>query len=422
MNNIAILTTTFNHTDNYYFKNNWKSFCEFINNSNLTQDLYICEILPDGSDSISILENANHYSIYNNSQIWHKESAINFLLTKLPDKYRYILLLDNDIIFENSDWYKKIQLSLDSYGMLQPFDTIKYLEANNKDIEKIDNSACYFCENNKCVAKEGNPGMAVLYSRDYLDHMNGLFDESIIGGGDILNIIPFFSHTHTIPIQIFEIICKDSILRYINYIFKAKLYIEQNKIKSSYIKNSTVNHLFHGYLKDRQYSKRYDLINKRNLGEITKETDTGFYELIDENLHIAIKNYFNERQSLKYINKPKIITNSKYGCDNDNVLWLTPCDEIIFRDISKITIKLKKHHHLDNIKITINNNHINISTLLSTNEMILTINNPIKLEIYSENPPVIHNDDRKLGLLITEINVFNEISNRMETYPLCEVM
>ena len=99
-------------------------------------------------------------------------------LKKLPDKYQYVLVIDNDIIFENTSWYNKILDLLKTNVMIQAFEQLLYLEKNGTDIEKTDRSMTAHAQHMLFI-NNGNPGMAVAYSRDYLDHMSGLFDERL---------------------------------------------------------------------------------------------------------------------------------------------------------------------------------------------------------------------------------------------------
>jgi len=419
MNNLAILITVFNHTNNLYFNSNWNKFIDGI--KSLAADTYICEIIPKNHDPIARLDGSNHYTVYTDSNVWHKETGINYLLKKIPDRYKYVMVLDNDIVFHKNNWYKNSINLLESHIMIQAFDLVSYLEQNGTDIEKQDYSMIR-CATGMPLIYNGNPGMAVAYHRDYLDHMNGLFDQAIVGGGDLLNIIPFFYNTHAISPKIFDMLCSDSREEYFIYLLRAKDFIQNKRIGITYLDNSHISHLFHGYIKHRQYYSRYQIINNYKLQNISYRDTNNFITIQDPAVIKKIQIFFDIRQSLDCIDKPIIMTNSKYGVDGDNSLLLAPQDQISFRNINRAYIEIKQHHTLNNLQITINGDIINIDALEKNKQIEFDIHEPYNIELSSDTPPSIPNDIRSLGLLVSNIKIFNEHTKEMEDFPLSDVM
>ena len=90
--------------------------------------------------------------------------------------------------------------------------------------------------------------------------------------------------------------------------------------------------------------------------------------------------------------------------------------------ISKVSIKIKEHHPLTNICININGEPANIDILETNKEIELMIDHPYIIEIFANNAPIIPNDSRLLGLLITNIKIIDKDTQNMYDYPLSEVL
>ena len=291
---MAILTTAFNHTDNQFFLDNWNTFTGGL--EALYDIMFVSEVLPPGQRAIALSK--NHAALYNDDKLWHKESAINYLIRQLPPKYEYVAILDNDIVMEDVRWYERARQVIRHCVMMQPFDIVRYMGISS--VEAINNSACYY-NAGRSLMGHGNPGMAVIYEREYLDHMGGLFDECIIGGGDWLNAVPFFINTHDVQLPIIKAtLCKDSVERYLAYLDRARRFISRSRYQAfDYLPGSTILHLFHGHLKHRQYNTRYNMINNYQLSQIAARGDNGLYQLIGPTTVVDhINQYFYSRTQI----------------------------------------------------------------------------------------------------------------------------
>ena len=423
MNKIAILTTSFNHLSSPYFTYNWQKFCHFISKCKLNNDLYICEIIPKNTKPIALLDNSNHYTIINNSILWHKESALNYLLTKLPDKYDFILIIDNDIFFDDYKWYNKLTELLQDNIAVQPFDQVEYMQSNNTDIDYIDTSIVRNSIINN-VLDRGNPGIAIAYNRNYLENCFGLFDRCIVGGGDLINIVPFFYETHNISFRIFDTVCKDSVSEMLEWFKKSYHFIQNSQLKPiSYIEKNVAKHLFHGYRKHRQYQSRYSIINNERLDHITKKDSLGFYHLIDENIETKMNLFFDYRRSISVQNQPQIVSRSKYIVDHTDLLWLSSKDILYFYNITKVSITFNRCHNLKNLQIVCDDVQLNIDDLLDEAKIqTITIENPRIMNISCENLTHIKDDIRDLGLFVTKISIVKDGSFETQEYPLSNVL
>ena len=62
------------------------------------------------------------------SFMFHKERMCRILETKIPSKYKKLLFIDGDVIFNNTTWYSDISKLLDTHDVVQPFEKCEWLD------------------------------------------------------------------------------------------------------------------------------------------------------------------------------------------------------------------------------------------------------------------------------------------------------
>ena len=347
----CILTTYYNPTASKIFLNNFNIFLEYIHNLNLSEHLYVCEISNNKETELKNIQ--NHYFVNSNTILWHKETAINFLLKKIPEKYTKVIVMDNDILIDNLNWFRETEELLNDYIVVQPYEYIKYIGPENYIIDTIESS---ILSNNKHYIS--NPGLCVAYKKEYLDSVGGLFDLDIVGGGDTINMIPFMSNEN-ITLNIFDRVCLDHRIYILDYIRRCKDYISTTKLNhATYLSGSVATHLYHGLKINRHYGDRYNLIKDINFIDFFRKNNFGFYDILDKDYCLLkqqeIKNFFYSRQNTIDSSKPLIINTNKYSVDN-NILWLSSTNLLTFQNIDYIEIVFGLTKQLKYIQMIMNN-------------------------------------------------------------------
>lgn len=430
MNNLAILTTIFNHSsDSETYKYNFNIFLNFIKECNLEENLHVCEILHDGQKPMDNEGLFHKYTIFNNSPIWHKECGINYLLKNLDSKYCYVIVMDNDIVMNDHNWHFKLMNLLQDYLMVQPFKLIKYLGINNIGIDKYYHSFTYNLQN-RIFDNEGNPGAIVAYNRSYLNYMDGLFDKCVVGGGDLINMIPFFYDIYPLPFYIFDTVFSDHKCEILDYINKGKTFIKNSKLKpSAYLEDIEAIHHYHGFVKHRNYADRYNLINQLDSINYIKKNTSGFYELIENSLEYSLRKdleyFFINRQQTYSYKQPLIYNSNKYNIDG-NSLWLSDKNYINFRNIIKVRIHFLKTHKIQYAYFIFNGMPIDSGFMNESDEPILELNNPKSLIIDSDffipKDIGMNNDIRKLSFLIKKIEISTHDNLDYQEYRLQDIL
>lgn len=418
---ICILTTLFNRSKISY---SFKSFLQFIKDSKAIDDLFICEITKNGQSKISSLGLKNHYVLENPDPVWHKECGINYLLNKLPKKYDKVIVADNDIVLNDKYWLIKTEKLLKDSIMVQPYDEVRYLGPNNIGIDKYYHSMISDIETGQNNTN-ANPGLIVAYTRDYLYSVGGLFDKCLVGGGDSVNITPFIKNSSYVSFDIFDRVFFDDRYSIIDYLFKAKNYINNSNLKKySYIEGCSATHFYHGMINHRSYGDRYNLINQRLRDESMVQDANGLYRIKHSILKQDLKNFFNNRLSINIASRPVIYNTNKYKIESNNILWLSDYNYIQFYNIKKVKIKLAKNHFLKYTNIIGNNTKIDCNFVNNCCE--IEINNPKTLIVDSDYfiPKQINDskDIRKLSVYIVDIEVMKINTDQYEKYRLQDIL
>ncbi len=137
------------------------------------------------------------------SVLWHKERLLNIGLQYLPPSCDKVVWLDADIQFENRGWVKETSRLLESFVVVQPFDTAFWLGKGMRSISGGD-----FGHGNRegqCLpgmvyalsqrsdrrvalsrySEHGHTGFAWAARRSLL-MKHGLYDRQILGNGDFV--------------------------------------------------------------------------------------------------------------------------------------------------------------------------------------------------------------------------------------------
>lgn len=193
-----------------------------------------------------------------NKRIWSKEILINKIVEKIDTDY--ILWVDGDLIYNNLDWLNNIDDVTKGNDFIQLFETINYIDEGGN----ITNVFKSIASSNKTnvdylLSKGFRPGGAWMGRTSILKEKN-LFEKMYVGGGDTIFTYGLYKNQGGRTLK--------EVQKYNSEIYKeANQWINDfGDYKVGYL-NETVNHLYHGDLKDRNYNERYKLLkNVKNRG------------------------------------------------------------------------------------------------------------------------------------------------------------
>ncbi len=117
----------------------------------------------------------NVYQYRSESFMFYKENLVNLIVSKLPEKYTKVLMMDADIVFNEPNWYDVVSQKLDTCAVIQPYCKANYLNQQFQVVEIKQSVAA--------MPTNGHTGFAWAFQRAWLT-ANPLFEYSVIGGGD----------------------------------------------------------------------------------------------------------------------------------------------------------------------------------------------------------------------------------------------
>jgi hypothetical protein len=427
----AILSTLYynNTKSTDVQQKNFLSFIEFLTQYRLLEHTYICEISTSGQSNLPI-NLANHHLIHNPDPLWHKECGINFLLNLLPPKYKKVIIMDCDIQFTDPEWFDKTNKLLDKHLMVQPYEYIQYNGPQEPLIDNFYPSMVKHLTRSNLI-DVGNPGAAIAYRRSYLRKIGGLFDQCLVGGADTINIMPFYDNDF-IQLSALDRVCHDIKHKILKYREKCIRVINKSSFKRcSYIKDCIALHSFHGYLKNRSYGSRYNLINKLSFNKHFYKDHNGFYRIKDNDkdsdiLRKNLDQFFDSRlPSEETYNKPIVFNTNKYGM-SDNIFWLSDLDIFTFKNISKIKLHFHKKPEKPLRYIKFYHQKEEIHQTFDDNNLVLEIENPSELRIDADYFIPLYDGDgadiRKLSVYLSKIEIMDQESDQYEEYLLSNIL
>jgi len=281
---MAIITTHYNPCNYNLPRRNYWRWRHHLRD--LEKQLVTVEISFDGH---FMIHDAIKIEAEEKNILWQKEAAINVALKSLPEHIKYVAWLDSDMLFENKEWaVQSIDMLKNGHSAVQLFQFVKYLDVRGKYIwSKI--GALWGISN--CGNISGCPGGAWIANRDYLDRIGGLTPYMITGGGDV----PAANGLADVPATFYnDVVSKELTEIEADWIEKAKTLREG---KPGFL-NGSVQHLFHGTRKNRQYVARGKMLMDFNPFEDVVIGEQGILEWTGNNpqLEEEIKQYFMNRR------------------------------------------------------------------------------------------------------------------------------
>ncbi len=126
--------------------------------------------------------------------MWQKERLLNIAAASLPESCTKIAWLDNDVIFENPNWFTQTSEALDKYVVVQPFDRVVRLPRGHKQYlgvgECYESYASVFARAPALARgaefhRHGHTGFAWAARRELFSEI-GLYDACLTCSGDHL--------------------------------------------------------------------------------------------------------------------------------------------------------------------------------------------------------------------------------------------
>ena len=296
-----IISCYFNPQNNPYRVKAFNTFYDSI--KHLNHHIVECVI---GDAHPQLPENDNISRVHTANLLWHKESLLNLVVSKLDRKYKYIFWVDADVIFTNDNWLVDGVKSLQTNNLVQPFEYCIHLEQDEtkpsfsveyerpmaSDPKRRHPRLWRSFGYNHSIGNSGHQnydvhghvGFAWGARREVLD-LVPLYDRALVGGADhIIAHAGAGQICHSCITKAFGE-CPEDIMNWSNDFYN----VVRGKI--GYVKGDLY-HIWHGAVEKRQYLKRVQEFTP--IAEnITKRDKNGLHVTEDDSY---VKNYFDHRE------------------------------------------------------------------------------------------------------------------------------
>lgn len=272
MEKLNIITVVFNP---FRFKSRYTLYSQFEEYiSKFDVNLITVEIaFGERPHEVTRPDNINHVQLRTNTELWHKERALNIGLQRLTANdrnWKYVAWMDCDIQFARTDWDTEAVHLLQHYAVLQMFSQASLLCPTHKQMSLCHSIMETYKKFNSIQGKNsysksqsptvnngwsGHPGLAWAFRRNELEQVGGWLDICINGSAD-LHMAACYSGNPSIGLS------EKSNFGYqraiSNYGRLCDMYVRRN----IGMMDGLVHHYWHGKTQERGYSKRWQLINK----------------------------------------------------------------------------------------------------------------------------------------------------------------
>lgn len=212
--------------------------------------LYVVELVyGDQPYAVTDAKNPRHLQLRADSPIWHKENMINLGVRRLlPSNWKAFAWIDADIEFTNPNWARDTLRALSEYAVVQPFAKSVHLDSLNRPTSVEYPSVGYVVQHKNLISY-GNCGYAWAMTRTAYERVGGLYEHSIMGGGDAIMSMAFTRQGSISKLHVLSKGFQTSIKKYCERGFCSVGYVE-----------GEVHHYFHGSLKNRKYVERWETL------------------------------------------------------------------------------------------------------------------------------------------------------------------
>lgn len=179
------------------FRTRWKLYQDFARHVEAAGAvLYTAEVaFADREFAITEPDNPRHLQLRTTDELWHKENALNLLIARLPQDWKYVAWIDADVMFARPDWANETIQQLQHYPIVQMWSHAQDLGPNHEMLGLRQSfgycythglprtaTGSYYEAGGK--AYYWHPGYAWAARRETIDALGGLIEHCILGSAD----------------------------------------------------------------------------------------------------------------------------------------------------------------------------------------------------------------------------------------------
>jgi hypothetical protein len=277
-NEIAAIVPFYNYTQSEYRRKNYFACVERLKQQGFP--VFTAEAALEGA-AFNIPEGPRIKRYVVRDPLFIKETLFNLTLRDLPSNYTSVAWLDADTLFERPDIVQATLDALKKYPVVQMFEHVHWVDKEGKIGKQPKGRSLVYRNKSKGVisASPGRcwPGLAWAARREIIEELGGLYDSYPSGSGDVFASVGFYY---------------DRNVGYLNrYAPKLIKHFWETwgtrtgqiiKRRIGYV-DCQARHMYHGSLKNRQYTRRHTTLKRANFDPIKHQErdENGIYYLTE---------------------------------------------------------------------------------------------------------------------------------------------
>lgn len=220
-------------------------------------ELFTAEGSVDDRWEVSDGSNVWRFDLDPNAHLFCKENLLNLIIARLPDRFDRVAWIDGDVVLLSHDYADQLSTALDQHTVVQGFSELRYLNPDGTSETGWRRSlASVNVKDNTRLAyeKSSYPGLVWAASRELLTAVGGLYDRVVTGGGDNAWVAAVYGARDVAYMENWSPRMKADVLRYGERVAPLVPSVGCVPVRGL--------HLFHGHLKNRQYTERNRMLRR----------------------------------------------------------------------------------------------------------------------------------------------------------------
>lgn len=307
---LYIITPVFNPQR---YRSRWKLYKEFEKYVLSYKEAHLVTIECTFGEREKVMvvdmgENHTVIHVQTSHELWIKENLINLAIQRLPENWKYVAWIDADVKFARPDWVGETVQKLQHYDFLQMFSTAVDLSPSFEVLKNHKGFIyCYlndipnlkkrmslpYYDDEREEGAYWHPGFAWAARKSAINHVGGLVDWSVLGGGDMFMAYALVGQLNdrTMPWSL----GKNGVRLLSEWQNRTERHIKRNV---GYMEGQLL-HYWHGKKADRKYNDRGQILIEVTFDpEMDLKKDwQGLYQLTDRSFRLrdGARRYFSQR-------------------------------------------------------------------------------------------------------------------------------
>ncbi len=182
-----VVTAYYNPVGYETRRRNYEMFARALRKSGIPLLTVECAF---GNQPFDLPESMDVFKVRGKSMLWQKERLLNIAIPWLPSSCEGVAWIDCDILFTNPNWARELMDKLQTYTVLQLFETCNRLPQDlSTDKQDIATSFSSLVAKDRSILRtgqyhdHGHPGYAWAMRRSLMEK-HGLYEYAIAGSAD----------------------------------------------------------------------------------------------------------------------------------------------------------------------------------------------------------------------------------------------